>query len=144
MHVASTPSRGFGDARQEHRRDETAALAAQAALSAIAEGRQLPANSLYGLVTALLASRVDLETDPTSALARTAARIGGTRGTDLAESRQAADAILAPLARQLMTEEPTGARHERRHDAADPENVIALLRPLIEALAADLESRTIR
>lgn len=124
------------------RQDETLAVAAQAALNAIAEGRPLPAQSLYGLVTALLASRIDLETDPGSALARTAARIGATRGGSLPESRDAADAILAPLARQLLTDDdPNAARDD---DAADPENVIALLRPLIEALATDLEARTSR
>lgn len=124
------------------RQDETLAVAAQAALNAIAEGRPLPAQSLYGLVTALLASRIDLETDPESALARTAARIGATRGGSLPESRDAADAILAPLARQLLTDDdPNAARDD---DAADPENVIALLRPLIEALATDLEARTAR
>lgn len=122
------------------RQDETLAVAAQAALNAIAEGRPLPAQSLYGLVTALLASRIDLETDPDSALARTAARIGATRGGSLPESRDAADAILAPLARQLLTDDSNGARE----DAADPENVIALLRPLIEALATDLEARVAR
>ena len=146
-HVASAPAEGFAPREPERtrRQDETTALAAQAALDAIAEGRQLPAHSLYGLVTALLASRIDLENDPASALARTAARIGGTRGTSLPESQDAADAILAPLARQLLTDdEPTAARHVRRDDAADPENVIALLRPLIEALATDLESRTAR
>lgn len=168
-HVASTPPQGFSPARpytadqfaaqpyepepfapepyapgpdQGRRQDETLAVAARAALNAIAEGRPLPAQSLYGLVTALLASRIDLETDPGSALARTAARIGATRGGSLPESRDAADAILAPLARQLLTDDdPNG---DRRDDAADPENVIALLRPLIEALAADLEARTAR
>lgn len=146
-HVASTPAQGFPPSAPDRarRQDETAAIAAQAALNAIAEGRPLPAHSLYGLVTALLASRIDLETDPSSALARTAARIGGTRGTNLPESQDAADAILAPLARQLLTDDqPPEARHVRRDDAADPENVIALLRPLIEALATDLESRTAR
>lgn len=168
-HVASTPAQGFPPARPytaghfaaepyepepfasepfapepdlSRRQDETLAVAAQAAINAIAEGRPLPAQSLYGLVTALLASRIDLETDPGSALARTAARIGATRGGSLPESRDAADAILAPLARQLLTDDdPNAARDD---DAADPENVIALLRPLIEALAADLEARTSR
>lgn len=160
--VASTPPQGFSPAYtadefagrsyepepfapepdQSRRQDETLAVAAQAALNAIAEGRPLPAQSLYGLVTVLLASRIDLETDPGSALARTAARIGATRGGSLPESRDAADAILAPLARQLLTDnDPNG---DRRDDAADPENVLALLRPLIEALAADLEARTAR
>ena len=146
-HVASTPAQGFPSSEPDRarRQDETAAIAAQAALNAIAEGRPLPAHSLYGLVTALLASRIDLETDPGSALARTAARIGGTRGGSLPESQDAADAILAPLARQLLTDDADNeARHVRRDDAADPENVIALLRPLIEALATDLETRTAR
>lgn len=148
-HVASTPEGGFpaSDPAQDgraleraRRQDETTAVAAQTVLSALAEGRPLPPNSLYGLVTALLAGRIDLETDPDSALARTAARLGGVRGAGLAETQDAADAILTPLARQLLTDEPA----DRPTDAAAPENVIALLRPLIEALATDLESRAPR
>ena len=125
------------------RRGDSTAVAAQAALEAISHGRELSANNLYGLITALLAGRIELENDPASALARTAARIGGARGGDLAEGRRAAEAILTPLANQLLSEDAS-ARHVRRDDAAAPENVVALLRPLIEALANDLETRTTR
>lgn len=107
----------------------------------MANGRPLSAPARYGLVTALLAGRVALETDPGSALGT---RLTGPHGGDFAAGRRATDEVLVPLAHQLLSEREgeSAARHGRREDAATPENIRAFVRPLIEAMATDMRDRT--